>query len=345
MQISRRTVAFGEVMLRLSPAGKERLLQSSQLVATFGGSEINAAIAMAQLGAETSFVTILPDANPLTESCIGEIRRFGVDTSMILRGKGRMGIYFLEPGAGERPTRVFYDRADSALALARPGDIDWDTVFQGAGWFHISGITPAVSESAAELAVESIQKAKAAGLIVSLDLNYRKNLWKWGKPPIEVIPGLTHLVDILIANEADVRMGLGFDVPASVRPGFLDPESYRDLTRKVLAQYPNMQAITISLREPMPTGQVGWSSCLDDRKEFHVSRHFAMNQVVDGVGAGDCFAGAFIYGWQTFDSHSEALEFAVAASCLKHSVPGDFSRYTLDEIKTLMQGGPRGIAR
>ncbi len=345
MQKSTRTVAFGEVMLRLSPAGKERLLQSSQLVATFGGSEINAAIAMAQLEAETSFVTVLPDANPLAESCIGEMRRFGVDTSRIVRGKGRMGIYFLEPGAGERPTRVFYDRADSALALAKPGDIDWDTVFQGAGWFHISGITPAVSESAAELAVESIQKARAAGLIVSFDLNYRKNLWKWGKTALEVIPGLTRLVDILIANEADVRMGLGFDVPASTRPGYLHPESYQDLTGKVLAQYPNMQAITISLREPMPTGQVGWSSCLDDRKEFRVSRHFAMNQIVDGVGAGDCFAGAFVYGWQTFDSHSEALEFAMAASCLKHSVPGDFSRYTLDEIKALMHGGTRGIAR
>ncbi len=332
-------------MLRLSPDRKERLLQSSQLVATFGGSEINAIIAMAQLGAGTSFVTVLPDANPLTESCIGEMRRFGVDTSTIVRGKGRMGIYFLEPGAGERPTRVFYDRADSALALAKPGDIDWDTVFQGAGWFHISGITPAVSESAAELAMESVQKAKAAGLTVSFDLNYRKNLWKWGKSALEVIPNLTRFVDIMIANEADVRMGLGFDVPPSKRPGYLDEESYRTLTGKVLDAYPGMQAITISLREPMTTGQIGWSSCLNDRKDFLVSRHFAMNQIVDGVGAGDCFAGAFIYGWQMLATHAEALEFAVAAGCLKHSVPGDFSHYTLDEINALMQGGSRAIAR
>ena len=332
-------------MLRLSPPGLERLLQSPHLVATFGGSEANALVAMAQLGAQTSFVTVLPDAHPLAESCIAELRQFGVDTSMIVRRKGRMGIYFLEPGAGERPTTVIYDRDNSALALAKPGEIDWDTVFQDAGWFHISGITPAVSESAAALTMESVRKARAAGLTVSCDLNYRKYLWKWGKTALEVIPDLTRFVDILIANEADVRMGLGFDVPVSTRPGYLDSENYRSLTEKVLAQYPGMQAITISLRERMPGGQVGWSSCLHDRKEFLVSRHFAMHQIADGVGAGDSFAGAFIYGWQELTSHAEALDFAVAASCLKHSVPGDFSRFTLDEVKALVQGGPRGITR
>ena len=332
------TVAFGEIMLRLSPPRLERLLQSPQLVATFGGSEANAAVAMAQLGAPTSFVTVLPDSNPLAESCIGELRRFGVDTSPIVRAKGRMGLYFLEPGAGQRPTAVFYDRASSAIALAKPGDIDWDAALRHAGWFHISGITPAISQSAAELSLQAVQKAKAAGLIVSCDINYRKNLWQWGKAALDVIPPLVRFVDIVIANEADLRMGLGFDVPASTRPGYLDAEPYRALTQKVLAHYPAMQAITVSLREPMPGGQVGWSSCLDDRQDFLVSRHYAMGPIVDGVGAGDCFAGAFIYGWQALATHSDALEFAVAASCLKHTVPGDFSRYTLAEIETLLRG-------
>lgn len=174
--------------------------------------------------------------------------------------------------------------------------------------------------------------------MVSCDLNYRRNLWKWGKTALEVIPDLVRFADILIANEADVRMGLGFEVPASTRPGYLDAGSYRCLTGKVLAHYPGMQAITISLREPMSGGQIGWSSCLNDRQEFMVSRHYAMSRIVDGVGAGDCFAGAFIYGWQTLPSHAEALDFAVAASCLKHSVPGDFSRHTMAEIQMLMPG-------
>lgn len=337
----KRTVAFGELMLRLSPPPSERLLQTPHLVATFGGSEANALIAMAQLGAPVAFVTVLPDANPLAESAIGELRRFGVDTSMVVRGSGRMGLYFLEPGAGPRPTTVMYDRADSAIALSKPGDIDWDAAFQSADWFHISGITPALSESAAALSSESVQKAKAAGLTVSLDLNHRKNLWKWGKTPVEVMPELARFVDVVIANEADVRM-LGFDVPASTRPGYIDAEPYRKLTADMLAQFPGMQAITISLREPMSSGQIGWSSCLNDRQDFRISPHYALNQIVDGVGAGDAFAGAFIYGWQILDSHTKALEFAIAASCLKHGVAGDYSRHSIQEITALM-GGKSGV--
>jgi 2-dehydro-3-deoxygluconokinase len=340
-----KTVAFGEIMLRLSPPAHERLLQSSNLVATFGGSEANALVAMTQLGAETSFVTVLPEPNPLAECCVGELRRFGIETRSIVRGAGRMGLYFLEGGAGQRPTTVFYDRANSALALAKPGDIDWDAALNGAGWLHISGITSGLSESAAALNLEAARQARARGLVVSLDLNYRKNLWKWGKNGIEVIPELTRQVDVLIANEADVRMGLGFDVPASTRPGYIDAEPYRALTAKVLEQYPNMRAISISLREPISSGHMGWSSCLHDRDEFLISRHFTMSQIVDGVGAGDCFAGAFIYGWQRLASHAEALDFAVAASCLKHSVPGDFSRFTLAEVQALLKGASAGISR
>ena len=345
MPTFKRTVAFGEIMLRLSPPGFERLLQSSHLTATFGGSEANAAIAMAEFGAPASLVTVLPEANPLAESCIGELRRFGVDTASIVRAPGRMGLYFLEPGAGQRPTAVLYDRADSAMAQAKPGDIDWNAAFHNAGWFHISGITPALSQSAAELSLEAVARAKAAGLTVSCDLNYRKGLWKWGKAALEVIPPILRFVDIVIANDADVRMALGFDVPASTHPGHIGPEPYRALTGKILDAYPSVQAITISLREPVSPGQTGWSSCLDDRREFLISRHHILTHIVDGVGAGDSFAGAFIYGWQMLASHAEALDFAIAASCLKHTVPGDFSRHTLAEVRALMAGGVSAIAR
>jgi 2-dehydro-3-deoxygluconokinase len=342
MDTLKRNVAFGEIMLRLTPPGFERLLQSPQLVATFGGSEANAAVALAQLGLPTSYVTVLPQGNPVADACAGELRRFGVDTSTIVRGKGRMGVYFFEAGVNQRPSRMIYDRAESAMALAKPGDIDWDAVLQGADWFHISGITPALSQSAAELSMESVQRAKAKGLTVSCDLNYRKNLWKWGKTALQVIPDLVKLTDIVIANEEDVQMTLGLEVPVDPHTGHLDREQSRNLTEKVLAEYPQMQAVSISMRELTDGSHNRWWSCVHDRKQFLVSRVYDIAHIVDPVGAGDSFAGAFIYGWQVLASHAEALEFAVAASCLKHSTYGDFSRYTVDEVNALLKGAGSG---
>src|SRR5437763_5383082 len=242
------TVTFGEIMLRLAPPGLERFLQTPQFVATFGGGEANVAVTLAQFGAPAAFVTVLP-SNPIADACVAELRRFGVDTSKIVRGKGRLGIYYLEAGANQRPSKVIYDRENSAIALAKPGAINWDEAFAGAGWFHITGITPAISGSAADLALESVRAAKSKRLTVSCDLNYRKNLWKWGKPAAEVMRELVKSVDIAIANEEDVQMTLGISAEVDVHSGELDRAQYEKLSAKVLDEFPTLQAIAITLRE------------------------------------------------------------------------------------------------
>lgn len=335
------TVTFGEIMLRLAPPGFERFLQSPQFVATFGGGEANVAVALSVFGWPAAYVTVLP-ANPIGDAVVAELRRFGVDTTKIVRGKGRMGIYFVEPGANQRPSKVVYDRENAAIALAKPGDIDWDAAFDGAGWFHVTGITPAISASAADLAIESVQKAKAKGLTVSCDLNYRKNLWKWGKPAAEVMRELVKSVDYAIANEEDCQMALGIQAAVDVHSGKLDTDKYCQLTQKVLDQYPQMKAIAITLRESFSASHNGWSACMNNREEFMVSRRYDITHIVDRVGGGDSFAAGLIYGIQAIGNDKEALEFAVAASCLKHSIPGDFNRFTVDEVKGLLKGGGSG---
>jgi 2-dehydro-3-deoxygluconokinase len=335
-------VTFGEIMLRLAPPGFERFLQTPQFVATFGGGEANVAVALAQFGMPAAFVTVLPAANPVADACIGELRRFGVDTSRIVRGKGRLGIYYLEAGANQRPSKVVYDREYSAIALAKPGAICWEDTLAVAGWFHVTGITPAISASAADLALEGARAAKAKGLTVSCDLNYRKNLWKWGKPAAEVMRELMQSVDIAIANEEDVQMALGIQAEVDVHSGKLDRAQYEKLTARVLAEYPKLQAIAITLRESHSASHNGWSACLNDRQEFLVSRGYDITHIVDRVGGGDSFAAGLIYGLLNLKTHGEALEFAVAASCLKHSVPGDFNRFTVDEVNGLLKGGGSG---
>jgi 2-dehydro-3-deoxygluconokinase len=335
-------VTFGEIMLRLAPPGLERFLQTPQFVATFGGGEANVAVALASFGMPARYVTVLPEANPIADACIGELRRFNVDTSQILRSKGRIGVYYLEAGANQRPSKVVYDRSNSCIALAKPGDIDWNKAFEGAGWFHITGITPAISASAAELSFESVKRARELGLTVSCDLNYRKNLWKWGKSSAEVMSELTKYVDIAIANEEDVQMALGIQADVDVHSGSLDRGVYEKLTGKVLDAYPSMKAIAITLRESKSASHNGWAACMNDRKEFFVSRHYEITHIVDRVGGGDSFAGGLIYGLLSLPSHRDALEFAVAASCLKHSFMGDFNRTSVDEVKALLKGDGSG---
>jgi 2-dehydro-3-deoxygluconokinase len=340
--MAKTTVTFGEIMLRLAPPGFERFLQSPQFVATFGGGEANVAVALAMFGLPAAYVTVLPDKNPIADAVVAEMRRFGVDASRIVRGKGRVGIYFVECGANQRPSKVVYDRADSAIAIAKPGDIDWDKTFAGAGWFHVTGITPAISESAAALALEAAAKARALGLTVSCDLNYRKNLWKWGKTAAEVMSELVKFVDVAIANEEDVQKALGIQADVDVHSGKLEREQYDKLAQKVLAAYPNLKLIAITLRESKSASHNGWAACLHDRQQFLVSRHYEITHIVDRVGGGDSFAGGLIYGLQTLPTHQDALEFAVAASCLKHSIPGDFNRFTADEVQALIKGGGSG---
>ena len=335
-------VTFGEIMLRLAPPGFERFLQTPQFVATFGGGEANVAVALAVFGQPSCFVTALPDKHPIADALIGELRRFGVDTSRIIRGKGRLGIYYLEAGANQRPSKVVYDRDGSAIARAKSGDFDWNRVFDGAAWYHITGITPAISATAADLALESVARAHALGLTVSCDLNYRKNLWKWGKTAAEVMPELVRSVDVAIANEEDVQMALGIQAEVDVESGSLDRGQYEKLAAKVLDQFGNLKAIAITLRESRSASHNGWSACLHNRKEFLLSRHYEITHIVDRVGGGDSFAAGLIYGMRVLGSDQDALEFAVAASCLKHSVPGDFNRITLDEVNALLKGGGSG---
>jgi 2-dehydro-3-deoxygluconokinase len=339
---SGRVVTFGEIMLRLAPPGFERFLQTPQFAATFGGGEANVAVALASLGAPAAFVTVLPDKHPVADAAIAELRRFGVDTSKIVRSKGRMGIYYLEAGANQRPSKVVYDRESSAISLARPGVIDWDAAFQGAAWFHITGITPALSASASELALEALRQARAAGLTISLDLNYRENLWKWGKPAAEVMPELAKMVDIVIANEEDVQMTLGIEAGVDVHSGKLDLSQYERLTGKVLEAFGNLRAVAITLRESKNASHNGWSACWNDRMEFLASRAYDITHIVDRVGSGDSFSGGLIYGLMRLGSSKEALEFATALSCLKHSVPGDFCRVGLDEVTVLLKEGGSG---
>jgi 2-dehydro-3-deoxygluconokinase len=329
-------------MLRLAPPGFERFLQSPQFVATFGGGEANVAVAVAQFGMPARYVTVLPPNNPIADGLIGELRRFGVDTSQVVRGKGRMGIYFVEAGANQRPSKVVYDRENSAIALAKPGDIEWSKAFDGGTWFHITGITPAVSQSAADLSIESVRTARERGLTVSCDLNYRKNLWKYGKAAKEVMGELFRYVDVGIANEEDCQAALGIQADVDVHSGRLEAGEYRRLAEKVLDAYPNLKMLAITLRESRSASHNGWSACLHDRSEFLVSRHYEITHIVDRVGGGDSFAGGLIFGLNALSGHREALEFAVAASCLKHSIPGDFNRFTREEVLQLVQGGGSG---
>jgi 2-dehydro-3-deoxygluconokinase len=342
MAANNKVVSFGEIMLRLSAPGFERLLQSPRLDATFGGGEANVAVALAAFGQPAAFVTVLPDKNPISDAAIGELRGLGVDTSGIVRGKGRVGIYFLEAGANQRPSRVVYDREHSAIALSKPGDIDWDRVLEGAQWFHVTGITPAISSTAADLTMEAIAKARSKGMTVSCDLNYRKNLWKWGKAASTVMPEIARAVDVLIANEEDVQKALGLESSVDVASGRLDQDQYRTLTNTVLAAYGNLRAIAITLRESKSASHNGWSACLDDRREFLTSRQYDITHIVDRIGAGDSFGAGIIYGLIHLQGSQAALDFAVAASCLKHSIPGDFSRSSVEEVEALLKSGGSG---
>ena len=335
-------VSFGEIMLRLAPPGYERFLQSPQFLATFGGGEANVAVAVSGFGYPARYVTVLPPSNPISDAFIGEMRRFGVDPGYIIRQKGRFGIYFVEPGANQRGSKVSYDREGSSIAMAKPGDIDWAHTFDGGGWFHITGITPALSQSAADLSIEAAAKARAMGLTVSCDLNFRKNLWQYGKAAHEVMPALFQHVHIGIANEEDCQKSLGMKAGVDVESGHLDEGQYKKLTNAVLEAYPNLSAIAVTLRESHSASHNGWSACLNNRKDFLMSKHYDITHIVDRVGGGDCFAGGLIFGLASGRPHQDALEFAVAASCLKHSIPGDFNRFSTEEVEALIKGGGSG---
>ena len=334
-------LTFGEVMLRLKTPGNERFFQSPTFEATFGGGEANVAVALANYGFNSGFVTALPD-NDIGESALREVRRFGVDTTHIRRSGDRVGIYYLETGANQRPSKVVYDRAGSSICNAQPGDFDWPNIFDGAKWLHITGITPALSASAAELSLEAVAAAKLAGVTVSCDFNFRGKLWKWGRTAPEVMRELVKYVDVGIANEEDCQKSLGITVDVDVESGELDTAKYEALSAKVLEEYPGMSTIAITLRESYSADRNGWSACLRDADGFKLSRRYEITDIIDRVGGGDSFASALIYGLNAYEDRQQSLEFAVAASCLKHSILGDFNRVSVPEVEHLMGGDASG---
>jgi len=336
-----RVVTFGEIMLRLKAPGHERLFQSPLLEATFGGAESNVAVALAQFGLDAAFTTVLP-ANAVGDAAVAELRSFGVDTRLIQRAGARVGIYLLETGAAQRPSRVVYDRAGSALASARASDFDWNAVFTGADWFHVTGITPALSAATAELCLAAVTEARSRGVTVSCDYNYRANLWAYGKRAPEVMRELVRHVQVGIANEEDCQRALGIESNVDLRGGTLDTLKVRVLAERALETFPNLEKQIITLRESRSADHNVWSACLHDRKRFLVSRRYDIPDIVDRVGTGDALAAGLIYGLLVLGDDTKALEFAAAAGCLKHSVPGDFNRVSVAEVETLLKGDASG---
>lgn len=336
-----RFVTLGEIMLRLNSPGHERLLQSPSFVATFGGGEANVAVSLANFGLASGFVTALPD-NDIADAAIAELRRFGVETSQISRSGDRIGIYFLEAGSNQRPSRVIYDRAGSSIACAHSSDFDWQAIFADAEWFHITGITPALSASAAELSLEACRQARQRNITISCDFNYRGKLWKYGKTAPEVMTELVALVDVGIANEEDCQKSLGIGLDAEVSGGELNRDRYAELTQKVLEAFPNLKTLAVTLRESHSADRNGWSACLRNADGFTVAPRYELTDIVDRVGGGDSFSAGLIYGLSRYDSGAEALRFATAASCLKHSISGDFNRVSVADVEKLMAGDASG---
>ena len=335
---------FGEIMLRLSSPGKELLFQSPRLEAFFGGGEANVAVSLAILGHRSRWVSVVP-SNPVGEAAVRELRRYGVDTGFVVRGGRRLGIYFAEMGADVRASQVIYDREGSGIAEAKTGDIDWEAAFAGMDWFHVSGITPALSASAAEFTLEAVTAARAKKMTVSVDLNYRAKLWKYGRPAPEVMRKVVKYADLLAGNEEDCQKALGVGAAVEVASGRLDPKVFEDLTARVMSEFPNLARVAITLRESVSADWNRWSAVLRNRTEFLSSPSFDIRAIVDRIGTGDAFAAGLIHGLATFKTDAEALDFAVAAAALKHSIPGDFNLSTEKDIRTVVRGDRSGRVR
>lgn len=345
--MSKKIVTFGEVMLRLATPGYNRIGQIPSLDATFGGGEANVAVSLANYGMDVKFITRLPE-NDIADACMKELKSFGVDISGIIRGGERMGIYFLEAGAVSRASKVIYDRAHSALSEVKPGMIDWDKVFDGVEWFHWTGITPAVSPGAANVCSEAIQMANKLGITVSTDLNYRKNLWKYGKKANEVMPALVGGCDVVLGNEEDAAMALDIHPEGvDVKGGHVDAEAYLSVSKTIMERFPRCKKVITTLRGSVSASHNSWSGVLYDGKKLYTAPTYQITHIIDRVGGGDSFMGGLIYGLITFpDDLQKALNFAVAASCLKHTISGDYNRVSIDEVEKLMKGDASGrVAR
>lgn len=341
----KKVVTFGEIMLRLATPGYLRFSQAGEFTATFGGGEANVAVSLANYGVPTDFITRLPE-NDIARACVMDLRKYGVGTSNIIYGGDRLGIYFLETGAVARASKVVYDRANSAIAEIKPGMVDWEKVFEGAQWFHWTGITPALSQGAADACLEAIRVANKMGITVSCDLNYRKNLWKYGKKASEVMPALVEGCDVILGNEEDAEkvFGIkpeGFDVAQT--EGQVNAAEFESVCTQLMAKFPRAKKVIITLRGSINANHNTWGGVLYADGKLYQSRRYDISHIVDRVGGGDSFMGGLIYGLLTYTTDDQkALDFAVAASCLKHTIYGDFNQVTVDEVEKLMEGDGSG---
>ena len=338
-----KVITFGEIMMRLTPPGFQRFGQARSFDVIYGGGEANVAVSLANFGMPVDYVTRLP-ANDLGEACLMYLRQYGVGTSKIVRGGERLGIYFMENGAMQRASKVIYDRAGSSLATLEAGMLDWESIFTEATWFHWTGITPAVSAGAASACLEAVKAARAKGITISCDLNFRKNLWKWGKKAPEVMPELVSYCDVAIGNEEDAEKVFGIHAPeVDVNAGRVQADAYRFVCEKLVEKFPNLKTVAITLRGSISASHNTWSGVLWQSGSFFTGIKFDMTHLVDRVGGGDAFGAGLIYGLHTYgDDFQKALDFAISAACLKHSIFGDFNMASVSEVKSLMAGEASG---
>ncbi len=334
-----KIVTMGEIMLRLSPEGNKRFVQSESFDVIYGGGEANVAVSCANYGHDAYFVTKLP-THEIGQAAVNSLRRYGVNTQYIARGGNRVGIYYAETGASMRPSKVIYDRAGSSIAEADPADFDFDAIMEGADWFHWSGITPAISDKAAELTKLACQAAKRHGVTVSVDLNFRKKLWTSEKA-ISIMRPLMEYVDVCIGNEEDAELCLGFKPEANVEAGDTGAEGYKGIFKQMAETF-GFKYVISTLRESYSATHNGWKALIYNGKEFYESKHYDINPIIDRIGGGDSFSGGIIHGLLTKPNQGEALEFAVAASALKHTINGDFNLVSASEVESLAGGNANG---
>ncbi len=340
-----KTIAtFGEIMLRLSPPGSEKLFQSPALGARFGGGEANVAVSLAVFGHRVRYISVCPP-NEIGDAAVAELRKWGVETGHILRQGKRLGVYYAETGSNQRAGKVIYDRDHSGMAEADVDAIDWDAALAEVDWFHTTGITPALSAGAAKLSVLGMQKAREKGMTVSLDLNFRSKLWNYGRTAPEVMADLVPFVDVAIGNEEDYQKSLGMTVEADIASGSIPPAAYAHLTAAVLDRFPNLRLVAVTLRESRSADHNIWSAVLRSKHKFYQGERYNITDIVDRIGSGDAFAAGLIHGLDVFEDEEKALAFGIAASALKHTIPGDFSLFTEREVLALMHGEKSGRIR
>jgi 2-dehydro-3-deoxygluconokinase len=340
--MNQKIVTFGEIMLRLATPGNLRFHQTDALEATFGGGEANVAVSVANYGLPVTYVTKLPK-NDIGDAVVKTLRKYNVDTGEIIFGGERLGIYFLETGAVSRGSKVIYDRAHSSLAGINRGEIDWERILGKATWFHWTGITPAISQGAADVCLEAIQVANNLGITVSCDLNYRKNLWKYGKTAGEVMPELVKGCDVILGNEEDAEKVFGIRAEATdVTQGVINVDAYREVAEKLIEKFPRAKKVIITLRGSINADHNTWSGVLWNGQELLKAPTFDITHIVDRVGGGDAFMGGLIFGLLNYRDDQKALNFAASASCLKHTIKGDFNQVTVSEVEKLMGGDASG---